>query len=126
MFKNEGQLYICIALFLFIILMSQIKYLYFSLPLLLVFYAIRGIASPYIFRRLNESIISKIRATILSFHNLLMGLFVAASAPLLGFFTDRSGIYYTYLVMPLSFLCLIAVISLLKSKKLKMLVFRAD
>ncbi|KXG74844.1 hypothetical protein AN618_21660 [Fervidicola ferrireducens] len=119
LFKNEGQLYISIALFLFLILMSQIKSLYFGLPLLLAFHAIRGISSPYIFRRLNEYIISEIRATILSFHNLLMGLFIAAFAPLLGFLTDRWGIYFTYLVMSLSFLCLIAVISLLKAKKLK-------
>ncbi|MCG0275212.1 MAG: MFS transporter [Thermosediminibacteraceae bacterium] len=125
LFKN-AQFYISISLFLFLILMSQIKSLYFGLPLLLAFHAIRGISSPYLFRRLNEHIISEIRATILSFHNLLMGLFIAASAPLLGYLTDRLGIYYTYLVMSLSFLCLIAVIVLLKAKKLKMLVFRVD
>ncbi|EGD51660.1 major facilitator superfamily MFS_1 [Thermoanaerobacter ethanolicus JW 200] len=119
LFKDKGQVYIYVVLFLFLILMSQIKSLYFALPLLFIFHAIRGTASPYIFRRLNECIISEMRASILSFYNLLMDLFVAVAAPLLGYLMDRTGIYYTYLIMSLSFLCLIAVISLLKAKKIK-------
>jgi predicted MFS family arabinose efflux permease len=59
------------------------------IPLLVVFYVIRGIATPVLKDYINQRTGSDIRATVMSLRDLAIRVFFAIFAPLAGWFTDH-------------------------------------
>ena len=63
-----------------------------ALVFLLIFYIIRGIATPVLKNHINIVTPSEIRATVLSLRSLIIRLAFVCIGPLLGWYTDHSGL----------------------------------
>ncbi|HEY9125465.1 MAG TPA: MFS transporter [Bacteroidales bacterium] len=61
---------------------------YWGLIILFMFYLVRGIATPLLKDSINKRITSDIRASVLSFRNLIIRLFFSAMSPLFGWAAD--------------------------------------
>lgn len=61
---------------------------YFSLILLLVFYIVRGFATPILKGYINRQTFSEMRATVLSIRNFIIRLLFATMAPFIGWLND--------------------------------------
>ena len=61
---------------------------YAGLAILLVFYVIRGFATPILKGYINQMTFSKMRATVLSIRNFIIRLMFAAIAPFIGWLND--------------------------------------
>lgn len=61
---------------------------YVGLPILLVFYIIRGFATPILKGYINQMTFSEMRATVLSIRNFIIRLMFAAIAPFIGWLND--------------------------------------
>jgi len=61
----------------------------FIIPLLILFYFLRGIATPVLKDYINKHTESDIRATVMSLRDLTIRVFFAMFAPLAGYFTDH-------------------------------------
>jgi hypothetical protein len=61
----------------------------FIIPLLILFYFLRGIATPVLKDYINKHTESDIRATVMSLRDLIIRVFFAMFAPLAGYFTDH-------------------------------------
>lgn len=61
---------------------------YVGLPILLVFYVIRGFATPILKGYINQMTFSEMRATVLSIRNFIIRLMFAAIAPFIGWLND--------------------------------------
>lgn len=61
---------------------------YAGLPILLVFYIIRGFATPILKGYINQMTFSEMRATVLSIRNFIIRLLFAAIAPFIGWLND--------------------------------------
>jgi MFS family permease len=59
------------------------------IPLLVLFYILRGIATPVLKANINQRTGSDIRATVMSLRDLTIRVFFAVFAPLAGWFTDH-------------------------------------
>jgi len=59
------------------------------IPLLVIFYFLRGMASPVLKDYINRHTESRIRATVMSLRDLTIRVFFALFAPLAGYFSDR-------------------------------------
>ena len=59
------------------------------IPLLVVFYFLRGVATPVLKDYINRHTQSRVRATVMSLRDLTIRVFFALFAPLAGYFTDR-------------------------------------
>ncbi len=77
--------YLCLGLF------NTMWALFF----LLLFYIIRGIATPILKNHINEITPSEIRATVLSIRSLIIRLAFVILGPFLGWFADRAGLQST-------------------------------
>jgi len=62
---------------------------YAIIPLLVLFYFLRGVASPVLKDYINRHTESRIRATVMSLRDLTIRVFFALFAPLAGYFSDR-------------------------------------
>ncbi|MFA9392012.1 MAG: MFS transporter [Prolixibacteraceae bacterium] len=60
-----------------------------ALPLLFLFYIVRGIATPVLKDYINAMIASENRATVLSIRNMIIRIIFAIIGPVLGWITDR-------------------------------------
>lgn len=63
-----------------------------GLGFLLLFYIIRGVATPVLKNHINRVTPSEIRATVLSLRSLIIRLAFVVLGPLLGWYADRSGL----------------------------------
>lgn len=61
---------------------------YFGLAILMVFYVIRGFATPILKGYINQMTFSEMRATVLSIRNFIIRLMFAAIAPFIGWLND--------------------------------------
>jgi MFS family permease len=61
----------------------------FIIPLLMLFYFLRGVATPVLKDYINKHTDSGIRATVMSLRDLTIRVFFAMFAPLAGYFTDQ-------------------------------------
>lgn len=61
---------------------------YFGLAILMVFYVIRGFATPILKGYINQITFSEMRATVLSIRNFIIRLMFAAIAPFIGWLND--------------------------------------
>lgn len=61
---------------------------YVGLPILLVFYIMRGFATPILKGYINQMTFSEMRATVLSIRNFIIRLMFAAIAPFIGWLND--------------------------------------
>lgn len=61
---------------------------YAGLAILLVFYVIRGFATPILKGYINQMTFSEMRATVLSIRNFIIRLMFAAIAPFIGWLND--------------------------------------
>lgn len=64
----------------------------FIIPLLALFYMLRGIATPVLKNYINRHTGSEIRATVMSLRDLTIRVFFAMLAPLAGYFTDHHSL----------------------------------
>ena len=75
-----------------------------GLVFLLLFYAVRGIATPVLRNQINEITPSDIRATVLSVRSLIIRLSFSLLGPFLGWHADRSGLPDSLVIAGLLFL----------------------
>ena len=75
-----------------------------ALIFLLMFYIIRGVATPVLKNHINLVTPSEIRATVLSFRSLIIRLAFVILGPVLGWYSDRSGLAPAMLVAGTVFL----------------------
>lgn len=61
---------------------------YFCLPILLIFYIVRGFATPILKGYINRQTFSEMRATVLSIRNFIIRLIFAVMAPFIGWLSD--------------------------------------
>lgn len=76
------------------------------LPLLLVFYFSRGIATPVLKDYINRITPSDIRATVLSIRSLIIRAYFAVLAPLFGYLTDRLSLSQAFIIIGVIFMVL--------------------
>jgi hypothetical protein len=89
-FLGESSLMIIIAVFIPLFMMiSGVVPSGFIIPLLILFYFLRGIATPVLKDYINKNTDSGIRATVMSLRDLTIRVFFAMFAPLAGYFTDH-------------------------------------
>jgi MFS family permease len=62
---------------------------YMIIPLLVMFYFLRGVATPVLKDYINRHTQSRVRATVMSLRDLTIRVFFAMFAPLAGYFTDH-------------------------------------
>lgn len=67
---------------------------YFSLFLFLLFYIIRGFATPILKGYINRQTFSEMRATVLSIRNFIIRLIFAAMAPFIGWLNDAFSLAF--------------------------------
>lgn len=89
--RKIGQMRLILAIiivislcFIFIGFMSSI----WALPVLFLFYLMRGVASPVLKDYINRLCSSDIRATVLSVRNFVIRIFFSILAPIVGWITD--------------------------------------
>lgn len=71
---------------------------YAGLAILLVFYVIRGFATPILKGYINQMTFSEMRATVLSIRNFIIRLMFAAIAPFIGWLNDVYSLHTALLV----------------------------
>lgn len=77
-----------------------------ALPVFLVFYATRGIATPVLKDYINRLTGSEMRATVLSLRNFIIRIFFAATGPFLGWFADLYSLKIALILAGSSFFVL--------------------
>ena len=85
------------------------------LAILVVFYLIRGVATPVLKDYVNMNTPSDIRATVLSVRNFVIRMVFVVLAPAIGFFTDLYSYQWAFVIVGSVFLIL-ALLLLLKRK----------
>jgi len=75
-----------------------------ALVFLLIFYTIRGVATPVLKNHINVVTPSEIRATVLSLRSLIIRLAFVGLGPLLGWYADHSGLPSAMMAAGLVFL----------------------
>ena len=92
--QTTGFIYIAIAIGF---LLSAVYISWWSIPVLFLFYMVRGVATPVLKDYINILIDSEVRATVLSLRNMFIRIIFAITGPLLGWFTDqyslRAGLF---------------------------------
>jgi len=78
----------------------------YVLPVLLVFYFSRGIATPVLKDYINRITSSDIRATVLSIRSLIIRANFSILAPLFGYMTDRLTLSQAFIIIGIIFLVL--------------------
>jgi len=94
---------------------------YYGLPVLLIFYLARGLATPTLRNYINIISTSEIRATVLSVRNFLIRLIFAVTGPLWGWITDRYSLQLAILSAGITYgiFALISMYFFLKHKTYK-------
>jgi len=92
-----------------------------GLIIILVFYLVRGIASPVLKEYINRITGSDVRATVLSIRNFVIRLIFAFVAPLLGIMTDTISLKWAFILsgsifLTFSIICLWGIIKASKNK----------
>ncbi len=85
---------------------------YIGLVVLLVFYIVRGLATPILKGYINQMTFSEMRATVLSIRNFVIRLLFAAAAPFIGWLNDYYSLQ-TALLVSAGIFCIPGVIFLL-------------
>jgi len=67
----------------------------FMLIFVALFYALRGIATPFLRNQINRHTSSDIRTTVMSIRSLMIRVFFAVFAPFLGYITDKYSLAVT-------------------------------
>lgn len=105
--KKFGQIQTVLIILLFIsgiyILLSQIVSLW-AISLLLIFYLVRGVATPVLKNYINRLTTSANRATVLSVRSFVIRILFAIIGPLLGWSSDRLSLGPALLIAGLIFL----------------------
>ncbi|HPR61103.1 MAG TPA: MFS transporter, partial [Prolixibacteraceae bacterium] len=99
--QTTGFIYIAISLG-FIVTAAFVSL--WAIPLLFVFYIVRGIATPVLKDYINMLIGSEVRATVLSLRNMFIRIIFAIIGPLLGWFSDHYSIKTGLMVAGIFFL----------------------
>ena len=99
--QTTGFIYLSISIG-FIVTASCISI--WALPVLFLFYIVRGVATPVLKDYINILIDSDVRATVLSLRNMFIRINFAVIGPLLGWFTDRYSLRTGLLVAGFFFL----------------------
>jgi MFS family permease len=87
---GERRTMMAIAVFIPLMMMiSGIIPEFLIIPLLVMFYFMRGIATPVLKDYINRHTNSRVRATVMSLRDLTIRVFFALFAPLAGYFTDH-------------------------------------
>jgi len=92
-----------------------------GLIIILVFYLVRGVASPVLKEYVNRLTGSDARATVLSIRNFVIRLIFAFIAPLLGIMTDTISLKWAFILsgsifLTFSIICLYGIIKASKNK----------
>jgi len=87
---GERMTLMIIAIFIpLMMIISGIIPDYAIIPLLVLFYFMRGVASPVLKDYINRHTHSRVRATVMSLRDLTIRVFFALFAPLAGYFSDH-------------------------------------
>lgn len=84
----------------------------FALPILFLFYAVRGLATPVLKDYINVLIDSDVRATVLSLRNMCIRILFAFIGPLLGWLTDKLSLSDALMISGGIFMLLMLVVSI--------------
>jgi MFS family permease len=99
--QTTGFIYIAIAIG-FIITAFFIQL--WAIPVLFLFYIVRGIATPVLKDYIHGLISSEVRATVLSLRNMFIRLIFAITGPILGWFTDHYSLKTGLMISGIFFL----------------------
>lgn len=86
---ESATLKVIAVLIPFLMMVSGISPLWAIIPVLAIFYFLRGIATPVLKDYINKQTGSEVRATVMSLRDLVIRIFFALFAPLAGWFTDN-------------------------------------
>ncbi|MCU4165178.1 MFS transporter [Marinilabiliaceae bacterium A049] len=87
-------------------ILAGVIHSYWVLPVLVVFYFSRGIATPVLKDYINRITSSEIRATVLSIRSLLIRAFFSILAPMFGYVTDRLSLSQAFMIIGAVFMVL--------------------
>ena len=87
------------------IIVSRINTMW-GIGVLLIFYIVRGIATPVLKDYINRLCDSDIRATVLSVRNFVIRIFFAIIGPFVGWYTDNSSLQAAFLLSGIVFFTL--------------------
>lgn len=113
--KKMGILILTILIGGYIALAFNLSYV--GLMILLVFYIVRGFATPILKGYINQMTFSEMRATVLSIRNFVIRLMFAAIAPFIGWMNDVYSLQTALLVSAAVFLVPGAIFLVLQLKK---------
>ncbi len=104
---------------LFLVVLQRMTEIYFILPVLAVFFFLRGLYSPTVSTYINDKMTSDKRATMLSINQQLRTAIGAISVSGLGIVAERYGLQQVFFVISIiSMLSLIAYVLTLRSVKM--------
>lgn len=86
---ESGTLKVIAVLIPVLMVFSGIVPLYAIIPVLAIFYFLRGIATPVLKDYINKQTTSEVRATVMSLRDLVIRVFFSLFAPLAGWLTDN-------------------------------------
>lgn len=78
--------------------LSGIAITFWGILFLLLFYLVRGIATPVLKNYINQYTKSEVRATMLSVRNFIIRISFAVIGPLLGWITDNTSLNYAFIL----------------------------
>ncbi len=100
------------------IIVSRINTMW-GISVLLVFYIVRGIATPVLKDYINKLCDSDIRATVLSVRNFVIRIFFAIIGPFVGWYTDNFSLQAALLLSGIIFFVLAVITLIMQLKVLK-------
>ena len=100
------------------IIVSRINTMW-GIGVLLIFYIVRGIATPVLKDYINKLCDSDIRATVLSVRNFVIRIFFAIIGPLVGWYTDNFSLQAALLLSGIVFFVLALITLIMQLKVLK-------
>jgi MFS family permease len=102
------------------IVVSRINALW-GISILLIFYFVRGLATPVLKDYINRLCDSDIRATVLSVRNFVIRIFFAIIGPFVGWYTDKFSLQSALFLSGIIFLLLACFALIMQIRKLKVI-----